>query len=573
MTCPRVQGIESARALSNRVTGHRLRRLKTKDVGDPVNKIDPKWCALLAFALSLVLSGHASAEQTRPGATVTSSGTPLVHLDLTGGLRLRGQWIDGGSLLTSGSSFAPSGLPASLRAVSADKSGAGTDRLGVGDLRLRLQPVVHVGSRASIHGQVDVAGTMVMGSDRNQEGLLDDLTSFGGNGPVRQALAMRRLWARVDMFGVFNLEMGRMGDHFGLGMLRNDGRDEFADFQSEVDRIAVSAEMMGFRGMVARDSMASLPVGAPLIAADSVELGLQDATDVLRWVFQVHGGQLEPTADGLGWGLAFIHQSQELGLAGEHSPAAGTALGPDCLQRESDGCVALVPRDAALMWSQAHLRYLRTTAHGRFHAEVEVAALYGTVANSDILTATDTAKTLISGGIASRLAFQRPTSRWSLDAGFASGEAEGGFGVFDQDNFKQLDLADQPHRSLLTGFRFHRGFLVDGLLFREIIGAVANTWYVRPAYRQRVLDVGVQGRLDLELGVLGAVAASREATPGRARVLGVEPELRVDLNFNQTQRARMHVSYLIPGAALAAGAGAATPESAWRASMQWMIRF
>jgi hypothetical protein len=225
------------------------------------------------------------------------------------------------------------------------------------------------------------------------------------------------------------------------------------------------------------------------------------------------------------------------------------------------------------MWSQGHLRYQRATGHGRLHAEVEVAALYGTVANSDILTATDTAKTLIAGGLASRLAWQRSTSRWSLDAGFASGEEEGGFGVFDQDNFKQLDLADQPHRSLLTGFRFHRGFLVDGLLFREVIGAVANTWYVRPAYRQRVMEVGSDGRLDLEVGVLGAVAASRDATPGRASLLGIEPELRVDLDVGSAHRARMHLSYLIPGAALAAGAGTPTPAPAWRASMQWVVRF
>jgi len=375
------------------------------------------------------------------------------------------------------------------------------------------------------------------------------------------------------MFGVFDLQIGRMGDHFGLGMLRNDGRNVFADFQSEMDRIALSAEMMGFRAMVARDNMASLPVSAPLIAADSVEFGIQDATDVLRWVFQLHGGQFDDAAEGLGWGVAFLHQSQEIGLAAEHSSSAGDAVEPGCLQKESDSCTALVPRDAALMWSQAHLRYVRATPYGRLHAEMEAAVLYGTLANSDILTATDTAKTLISGGLASRLTWQRPTSRWSLDAGFASGEGEGGFGVLDQDNFKQLDLADQPHRSLLTGFRFHRGFLVDGLLFREIIGAVSNTWYVRPAYRQRLLDVGAGGHLALEVGVLGAVAASREATPGRARVLGIEPELRVDLDDGGSHWGRLHVSYLLPGAALAAGAGTPTPASAWRACLQWMVRF
>ena len=504
---------------------------------------------------------------------VHSSAAPLVHVDLSGMLRLRGQTIRNGSLgdHTQGRL---SGLPASLAVRDGNQSvGDGADALGVSDLRLRLEPVLRLASRAAIHSQIDVAGAMVLGSDPRVEAdpIMERLVWQSGNGPARDSLAIRRLWATFDVFGVGEIQVGRMPDHFGMGLLRNDGRDAIADFQSDVDRVGVQVEAFDLRLSIYRDNMASGPMVPVGLAADAPAYPMQDSADVLRWVFELYGGTFQPDAAGLAWGIALLYQDQEVALASEHDPDPSAALQGDCLQ--TGACTALVPREASMVWPQAWLRYKAKTPLGAIHAEIEGALLFATFENTDVLAATDTGKTVIGGGVATRLRLDQGNNGWGLDAGFASGESEGGFGIFDQDNFRDLAAPDQPHRDLLTGFRYHRGFLVDGLLFREVIGAVANSWYVRPAWRRRLLDHGQWGRLDLNLGVLGAVAASTGATPGKALLLGIEPECGLQLSSEGASTARLDFSWLAPGAAFDDGDGGPAAPQAWRLSAQWILRF
>ena len=507
------------------------------------------------------------------GPAVTTAGVPLVDVTLAGLLRVRGQAIGDGSL-GDHSQGQLSGVPASLsvRGDNAAISGGG-DLLGVGDLRLRLEPGLRLGSRAAIHAQVDAAGLLVFGSDPRAEGepVMERLTWHAGNGPARDALAIRRLWATFDLFGAAEFHVGRMPDHFGMGLLRNDGRNAVADFQSEVDRVGVQVEAFDLRLAISRDNIASAPLVPTGLAADAPVYAMQDSADVLRWVFELYGGGYKPEATGFAWGIALLYQDQDVALAAEHDDDPRAAVGPGCLS--SGACTALVPREASMVWPQAWLRLRRKTPVGALELELEGALLFATFENTDVLAATDTGKTVIAGGLASRLRLDQGRNRWQLDAGLASGESTGGFGVYDQSNFRDLDAPDQPHRDLLTGFRFHRGFLVDGLLFREVIGAVANAWYARPAWRRRLSDGGRLGRLELELGVLAAAAASAGATPGEASLLGIEPELGLELISSVGSTARLDFSWLAPGSAFDDGPGGKAAPQAWRLSAQWILRF
>lgn len=524
------------------------------------------WTAMATCAWAAAPDGAAGEAGSRAA--------PMVHLQWAGGLRVRGQSLHDGSLGDRSADGKLSGLPASLSVNPKNEAiSSGGDVLGTADLRLRFDPVLFVGSRAAVHSQVDLAATMVMGSDPNDasEGVAGRMTLQAGQGPVRSALAIRRLWATYDVLGLAQVVLGRTPDHFGMGLLRNDGRDDRSDFQSDVDRVGLQVEAFDMRFALSRDNLATLPLVAGSQAADAAMWGLADAADVIRWVFEIHGGPADARDEGLAWGGALLYQDQEVGLQAEHADDAATALQPGCV--EAGTCVQLVPRTASTVWAQLHLRWLGKTPVGVLRAEVEGALTFATFDNTDVLASTDTSKTILAGGVAGRVSLDRVTDTWLLDLGYASGDGEGGFGVLDQDNFRRLDLPDQPHRSFLTGMHFHRGFLVDGLLFREVIGAVANSWYARPAWRHRLLDAGGLGRLDLELGVMTALAARQGATPGKGLLLGVEPELRLELVSGAHGTGRLDFSYLVPGAAFDAGEGGAHAPQAWRLAAQWVLRF
>ncbi|MEZ4466019.1 MAG: hypothetical protein R3F43_16560 [bacterium] len=74
---------------------------------------------------------------------------------------------------------------------------------------------------------------------------------------------------------------------------------------------------------------------------------------------------------------------------------------------------------------------------------------------------------------------------WGLQHGAASGDKSPGFGVLDK--FPIDPDAEQPDTEV-TGFKFDRDYVVDLILFREIIGAVTNAFYVKPWLAYNFID-------------------------------------------------------------------------------------
>jgi hypothetical protein len=270
-----------------------------------------------------------------------------------------------------------------------------------------------------------------------------------------------------------------------------------------------------------------------------------------------------------------MYTTQDVAALVEHvrpADAGGDPLLAGCARTGllTDGaCAGLIPRSARLFTSQVHLSLQRP----RLRAELEGAFVYGTLGVTDERRDTPSAKTIVAGGAAGRLYVRRGHGELRLDLGFATGEGEGGFGVLDSDNFHGTasDSEDAPLRKLLTGFRFHRDFRVDGLLFRDLVGAVANAVYVRPAWRVHLIERGARDGLWLEPGVMLAAAAWPDATPGRARWLGVEPEFQARWTAGGSELG-LHATWLLPGAGLAAEDGSAAAP-AWRLAASWRLRW
>src|SRR5262249_52699478 len=107
------------------------------------------------------------------------------------------------------------------------------------NMRFRFAPTLAVSEDLSIYFVADILDNVLLGSSPVTDVYLDPFTP-------RQALAsqrassvvnVKRVWGRVNT-QLGELLFGRMGDHWGLGILHNDGNCLDCDFGDTYDRIA-----------------------------------------------------------------------------------------------------------------------------------------------------------------------------------------------------------------------------------------------------------------------------------------------------------------------------------------------
>ena len=529
---------------------------------------------LILSCLGMVCASAFAAEPQQEGQAVPPA-APLVSLDLHGEIRSRLDYLDGVRYTTSDPSIAPHLDVRHGESNTTPSNG----RMGLGDLRLRFDPVLHVAEWAQIRTQIDGVSNLAFGQQNNLARASSDAltasqlwTSDTGGIASAASIGVRRAWVHVRVLGMGDFDMGRMGDHFGLGMVRNDGRDLFADFQTDVDRIQVSAELFGFRLRAARDIVFKGPLSSTAVTGTSVLTKgvnasvtegqpkvLEIGTDATRWLLQAESAK-SPDAPGLKFAAALMYQSQDGGFYGEHG---------DCAAQKT--CDQLIPRTVRQFTPQLYLDWRGKLADAPLRLQLEGAFRYGTVANADERSSTVTSKTMVGGGFAGKGEWRFGRNLVNFDLGLASGDRAGGFGVNDQDNWRTGAAPDASPRSFVTGYNFHRGFLVDNILFRDVIGAVANAWYVKPAWQFTLLEQGADQGLLLDVGVMAALAASDNATPGKATFLGLEPSAALWWKLAKTT-AVLRAAYLLPGAALDAPSGARA-QDVWRVDAALRFKF
>lgn len=110
--------------------------------------------------------------------------------------------------------------------------------------RVRLDPKIKLNDNISFYAQIDLLDNVIAGDNPEIS------TSFGNalpeflsqgvlprSGDASTAnIAVKRAWGEV-LTGVGQLKFGRMGSHWGLGILANDGNGWDDDFGDTVDRI------------------------------------------------------------------------------------------------------------------------------------------------------------------------------------------------------------------------------------------------------------------------------------------------------------------------------------------------
>src|SRR6202171_5981241 len=107
------------------------------------------------------------------------------------------------------------------------------------NFRFRFEPTLEVSEDLSIYSQLDILDNILLGSDPVSDMYIDPYTPLAifSHGRASGAVKVKRVWGRVNT-ALGEFLFGRMGYHWGLGILHNDGNCLDCDFGDTYDRIA-----------------------------------------------------------------------------------------------------------------------------------------------------------------------------------------------------------------------------------------------------------------------------------------------------------------------------------------------
>ncbi|MCB9740900.1 MAG: TIGR04551 family protein [Deltaproteobacteria bacterium] len=494
------------------------------------------------------------------------------------------------------------------------------DSVSGATMRLRLQPTIHVAETVRLRLTVDVFDNYTFGANPDYSGALArpdvPLVAFGMSTTPGSVRVVEAYGEWKTLLGL--IRVGRQASNWGLGVLANGGMGSTwdggrplphfyggnlgpaaglgydADFGNYSDRAAFVTKVKGtyvaaFWDFISQGSLAYDP-----FRVDGVAYDMENGDDVNQWGLAIFRKPVseEEIAERrrdlndlrksvLDWGFYGIYRTQDL-------DTNATKAAPSQHDATDAPKLTLLPRNAWVFAGDFWARFeRRPSLSTRIVAEAEAVYLRGHIEDASPIGDASTQKTkeIEMWGGALKSAWQSDNITVSFDAGVASGDDTRCFGVYGAGNCG-LDTASGDPNKQITGFKFHRNYRVDSLLFRDVIGAVTNTWYIKPTFGlTRQPWYAADELLGFDLGVLHAGAMNAEGTPGNGSTLGTEMEVRAFIGARNLYLAQVTFSYLLPGDALDVigandsrgqwlGATQTKPaENAWRLMARMVLMF
>lgn len=451
---------------------------------------------------------------------------------------------------------------------------------GGANMRLRLSPTIHVTDTVKVHAQVDLLDNLVLGSTpdsfssespwapidlftRSQYPQLAGVNSFN------DSITVKRGWGEIRFGFGMKLEFGRMPNHWGLGIVQNDGngyhrgeksdiiRMVDTDYGDSVDTVRLSFDFGADKRQaitlgVSYDWAASGPTTAQLLGpqwqsgnlvAQTISAELYDNVHQFSlWVQRYDDPSMlrrklssgnavvnfglktwmrwqivdrEVGTPGLGDGLGInpsIYPDDPNAAIGDPDGLshAGVTLGNGMLDEDgNDGvenyAASLVHRRGWMLtpdlWLRINWRTLRI--------ETEAAMIVGnfshrnlniprTDENFDIDAAiADESTRILQFGYALEFKYGLFKDRFhiGLDHGLATGDSSPPYQHQYQSPFPNPPNGDY---AAFGTFRFNPAYVQDLLLFKELLGTVANAGYVKPWAAFYFFQDNFSARLDIE---------------------------------------------------------------------------
>jgi uncharacterized protein (TIGR04551 family) len=433
------------------------------------------------------------------------------------------------------------------------------------NMRLRLEPTLHITDTVSVHSQVDLLDNVVMGSTPdtyrfdNPDAELDLFTRTqvppqAGVNSLEDSIQVKRAWGHIRFGFGLDLQFGRMPWSWGMGMVANGGngysRGDDADIIRQLDSDygdSVDSVKLGFdfgkdrrrthKVSLSWDWAASGPTTAQVLGPEygnarlvgqtisaekfdnvyqwSASLERRDDPDMQRRKLSLGGPVLN-------YGAIAWMRFQDVDQVEGSRAAEEAGLLPSSPYNE-----LLVTRRAFMvtpdLWLRVNWRALRVEleAAGNFGSFRALGSSTADDAFQDpgiyeTINAADLERKLIANfgyGLEFKYGFLKDRFHIGFDHGMATGDTS--TQTYAPDNGGAVGYNDDD--DVISNFRFNRAFFVDLLIFREILGTVSNAAYFKPWAAFYFFD-SFSARVDAGY----AMAMNRRSTLGNKFSYGIE---------------------------------------------------
>lgn len=416
------------------------------------------------------------------------------------------------------------------------------------NLRLRLNPEIHISDNLRVMSQIDLLDNLVLGSTPDAYAMRPSGTGATGYSPAvngyngyaplgafsttqgpptagingyRNSIDVQRAWAEY-LTPVGQVRFGRMPNHWGLGMLINDGNQIDQDFQSNADRImfvsGIKSMDLYFGGawdFVSTGSTTATPYtvygGQPYNNNNLSNVGQWVAFVARRTNPDLQRLKLSRGDVVLNGGLWTVYRKQIIDVkAGETPITVDRSQENNGLERR--GAEAIIPD----VWVQFLWNKLRI--------EAEAASIWGSIENSPAgARLTDPVK-LRMWGLATQAEFRAVEDklRVQFGSGWASGDPNVE-GLAPGNNGLQARLTEGP----ISTFRFHPAYNIDYIFFRRILTRVQGAYYFRPSVEYDFIRNPNGQKFGGGAAIIWSRASEFVQTPGNKRDLGVELDVQL----------------------------------------------
>jgi uncharacterized protein (TIGR04551 family) len=443
-------------------------------------------------------------------------------------------------------------------------SGACSDKTQSGaNLRLRLQPEIHISDNLRILTQIDLLDNLVLGSTPdayamqpagtnssstsgnpggNKASFPNGYQPAGVNGyaPLgllsntqapptagvngwTNSIAVKRVWGEY-MTPVGQLRFGRMPGHWGLGMVENSGDGIDSDYHTTLDRIMFVTGIKSIDLYLggAWDFVSTGPTSANAYTITGGQpYNTCNLCNVNEWAaFIAHrtNPQMERLALARGdvainGGLYTVFRSQYIDVPAGQTPQT-TDLSPSTSPLEPRQAWMLVPD----VWIQVLWRKLRVEAEA-----ATIQGQIGFIGNSPgVGFATQDATNpvrLQQYGVATQTEFRAIDDKLDLQFGFGWSSGDPWATTLAAPNGLRPEL---NHNGPISTFQFHPDYRVDLIFYRHILSRVEGSYYFRPSVDYDFVRHADGEKLGGGAAVIWSRASEFVQTPGHARDLGVE---------------------------------------------------
>jgi len=413
------------------------------------------------------------------------------------------------------------------------------------NLRLRLNPEIHVSDNLRVMAQVDMLDNLVLGSTPDAYAIKPSgggyqTQSYNGYAPLgafsttqgpptagvngyRNSIDVKRAWAEY-LTPLGQVRFGRMPSHWGLGMLVNSGDGLDHDYQSNADRImlvsGIKSMDLYFGG--AWDFVSSGPTNASAFDVYGGQpYNTANRTNVSQWVAfaarrtnpEQQKLKLARNDVVLNGGIYAVYRKQELDIKASETPVTADTSNKSGNNNglERRGAEAFIPD----LWVQLLWNKLRI--------EAEAASIWGSIENSPARNSVSDPIKLRSWGLATQAELRAVEDklRVQFGAGWASGDQ----------NVEGLNpsggLQARQGGGAISSFQFHPSYQIDYIFFRKIMTRVQNAYYFRPSVEYDFIRNPNGQKLGGGAAIIWSRASEFVQTPGNKRDLGVELDLQV----------------------------------------------